>query len=110
MDISGGDGIDHNSGAHSTGGVNGSSSGSSGSSSGGGNNPKSGEGWGTSHVHSGPNTPDGRDIHNYNPGEFGGGGHKPGGNSGNHDGVSGNGQPSGTAMAFRHWQVPVAWQ
>ncbi len=47
-----------------------------------------------------PNTPGGRDIHNYNPGEFGGGGHKPGGNSGNHDGGSGNGQPSGTVMAF----------
>ncbi|EBV5448640.1 colicin [Salmonella enterica subsp. enterica serovar Weltevreden] len=91
--MSGGDGIGHNSGAHSTGGVNGSSSGSGGSSSGGGNNPNSGPGWGTTH------TPNG-DIHNYNPGEFGGGGHKPGGNSGNHDGGSGNGQPSGTVMAF----------
>ncbi|EDA6169342.1 colicin, partial [Salmonella enterica subsp. enterica serovar Typhimurium] len=83
----------HNSGAHSTGGVNGSSSGSGGSSSGGGNNPNSGPGWGTTH------TPNG-DIHNYNPGEFGGGGHKPSGNSGNHNGGSGNGQPSGTVMAF----------
>ncbi len=91
--MSGGDGIGHNSGAHSTGGVNGSSSGSGGSSSGGGNNPNSGPGWGTTH------TPNG-DIHNYNPGEFGGGGHKPGGNSGNHNGGSGNGQPSGTVMAF----------
>ncbi|HFW5273199.1 TPA: colicin-like bacteriocin tRNase domain-containing protein [Salmonella enterica subsp. enterica serovar Bullbay] len=91
--MSGGDGIGHNSGAHSTGGVNGSSSGSGGSSSGGGNNPNSGPGWGTTH------TPNG-DIHNYNPGEFGGGGHKPGGNSGNHDGGSGNGQPSGAVMAF----------
>ncbi|EHI5678579.1 colicin [Salmonella enterica] len=91
--MSGGDGIGHNSGAHSTGGVNGSSSGSGGSSFGGGNNPNSGPGWGTTH------TPNG-DIHNYNPGEFGGGGHKPGGNSGNHDGGSGNGQPSGTVMAF----------
>ncbi|EAQ1372330.1 colicin [Salmonella enterica subsp. enterica serovar Muenchen] len=91
--MSGGDGIGHNSGAHSTGGVNGSSSGSGGSSSGGGNNPNSGPGWGTTH------TPNG-DIHNYNPGEFGGGGHKPSGNSGNHNGGSGNGQPSGTVMAF----------
>ncbi|EDW9126862.1 colicin [Salmonella enterica subsp. enterica serovar Braenderup] len=91
--MSGGDGIGHNSGAHSTGGVNDSSSGSGGSSSGGGNNPNSGPGWGTTH------TPNG-DIHNYNPGEFGGGGHKPGGNSGNHNGGSGNGQPSGTVMAF----------
>lgn len=91
--MSGGDGIGHSSGAHATGGVNGSSSGSGGSSSGGGNNPNSGPGWGTTH------TPNG-DIHNYNPGEFGGGGHKPGGNSGNHDSGSGNGQPSGTVMAF----------
>ncbi|EDK0678971.1 colicin [Salmonella enterica] len=93
--MSGGDGIGHNSGAHSTGGVNGSSSGTGGSSSGGGNNPNSGPGWGTTH------TPDGHDIHNYNPGEFGGSGHKPGGgNSGNHSGGSGNGLPSGAAMAF----------
>ncbi|EBT5359885.1 colicin [Salmonella enterica] len=93
--MSGGDGIGHNSGAHSTGGVNGSSSGTGGSSSGGGNNPNSGPGWGITH------TPDGHDIHNYNPGEFGGSGHKPGGgNSGNHSGGSGNGQPSGAAMAF----------
>ncbi|EBU4840312.1 cloacin, partial [Salmonella enterica] len=92
--MSGGDGIGHNSGAHSTGGVNGSSSGRGGSSSGGGNNPNSGPGWGTTH------TPDGHDIHNYNPGEFGGGGHKPGGNSGNHSGGTGDGQPSGAAMAF----------
>ncbi|EAW1321401.1 colicin [Salmonella enterica subsp. diarizonae] len=93
--MSGGDGIGHNSGAHSTGGVNGSSPGTGGSSSGGGNNPNSGSGWGTTH------TPDGHDIHNYNPGEFGGSGHKPGGgNSGNHSGGSGNGLPSGAAMAF----------
>ncbi|EKK3320065.1 S-type pyocin domain-containing protein [Salmonella enterica] len=93
--MSGGDGIGHNSGAHSTGGVNGSSSGTGGLSSGGGNNPNSGPGWGTTH------TPDGHDIHNYNPGEFGGSGHKPGGgNSGNHSGGSGHGQPSGAAMAF----------
>ncbi|EAR3129309.1 S-type pyocin domain-containing protein [Salmonella enterica] len=94
--MSGGDGIGHNSGAHSTGGVNGSSSGSGGSSSSSGNNPNSGPGWGTTH------TPNG-DIHNYNPGEFGGGGNKPGGhggNSGNHDGSSGNGQPSAAPMAF----------
>lgn len=89
--MSGGDGIGHNSGAHSTGGVNGSSSGT-----GGGNNPNSGPGWGTTH------TPNG-DIHNYNPSEFGGGGNKPGGNggsSGNNDGGSANGQPSRTVMAF----------
>ncbi|EGH7981975.1 colicin [Salmonella enterica] len=92
--MSGGDGIGHNSGAHSTGGVNGSSSGIGGSSSGGGNNPNSGPGWGTTH------TPDGHDIHNYNPGEFGGGGHKPGGNGGNHSGGTGDGQPPGAAMAF----------
>ncbi|EAO6252864.1 colicin [Salmonella enterica] len=89
--MSGGDGIGHNSGAHATGGVNGSSSGT-----GGGNNPNSGPGWGTTH------TPNG-DIHNYNPGEFGGGGNNPGGNggnSGNHDSGAGNGQPSVTPMAF----------
>ncbi|ENL4830272.1 colicin [Salmonella enterica subsp. enterica serovar Teko] len=92
--MSGGDGIGHNSGAHSTGGVNGSSSGRGGSSSGGGNNPNSGPGWGTTH------TPDGHDIHNYNPGEFGGGGHKPGGNGGSYSGGSGHGQTATAAMAF----------
>ncbi|HAK1938988.1 TPA: colicin [Salmonella enterica] len=105
--MSGGDGrgpgntgLGHNGGKPS-GNVNG-TSGNGGSSSGGGNNPNSGPGWGTSHVPGGPNTPGGRDIHNYNPGEFGGG-DKPGGsggNSGNHDGGSGHGQPSAAAMAF----------
>lgn len=68
----------------------------SGRSSGGGNNPNRGPGWGTTR------TPNG-DIYNYNPGEFGHGGNKPGGNggnSGNHRGSSGGGQSSATAMAF----------
>ncbi|MFH7848043.1 colicin-like bacteriocin tRNase domain-containing protein [Klebsiella pneumoniae] len=71
-------------------------SGKGGPSSGGGTDPNSGPGWGTTH------TPNG-DIHNYNPGEFGNGGSKPGGNggnSGNHSGSSGGGQSSATAMAF----------
>ncbi|EHW1683184.1 S-type pyocin domain-containing protein [Salmonella enterica] len=99
--MSGGDGrgpgntgLGHN-GGQPSGNVNG-TSGNGGPSSGGGNNPNSGPGWGTTH------TPNG-DIHNYNPGEFGGGGNKPGGhggNSGNHDGSSGNGQPSAAPMAF----------
>jgi len=65
-------------------------------SSGGGTHPDRGPGWGTTH------TPDG-DIHNYNPGVFGGGGNKPGGiggNSGNHSGGTRHGKPSGMAVAF----------
>lgn len=104
--MSGGDGrgpgntgLGHNGGKPS-GNVNGSSGHGSGSH-GGGNNPNSGPGWGTSHVPGGPNTPGGRDIHNYNPGEFGGGGNKPsgnGGHSGSHGSGSGHGQT--VAMAF----------
>ncbi|MCB3528659.1 colicin-like bacteriocin tRNase domain-containing protein [Klebsiella grimontii] len=90
----GNSGLGHN-GGQSSGNVNG-SAGSGGPSSGGGSDPNSGPGWGTTH------TPNG-DIHNYNPGEFGGGGNQPGGNggnSGNNGGSSGNGQSSVTAMAF----------
>ncbi|ECJ2224818.1 colicin [Salmonella enterica] len=97
--MSGGDGrgpgntgLGHNGGKPS-GNVNGSSGHGSGSH-GGGYNPNSGPGWGTTH------TPDGHDIHNYNPGEFGGGGHKPGGNGGSHSGGSGHGQAATAAMAF----------
>ncbi len=97
--MSGGDGrgpgntgLGHNGGKPS-GNVNGSSGHGSGSH-GGGYNPNSGPGWGTTH------TPDGHDIHNYNPGEFGGGGHKPGGNGGSHSGGSGHGQTATAAMAF----------
>ena len=99
--MSGGDGrgpgnagLGHN-GGQASGNVNG-TSGKGGPSSGGGTDPNSGPGWGTTH------TPNG-DIHNYNPGEFGNGGSKPGGNggnSGNHSGSSGGGQSSATAMAF----------
>ncbi|EFQ5903938.1 hypothetical protein HZX00_005182 [Salmonella enterica] len=97
--MSGGDGrgpgntgLGHNGGKPS-GNVNGSSGHGSGSH-GGGYNPNSGPGWGTTH------TPDGHDIHNYNPGEFGGGGHKPSGNGGSHSGGSGHGQTTTAAMAF----------
>ncbi|WP_343529368.1 colicin-like bacteriocin tRNase domain-containing protein [Yokenella regensburgei] len=89
--MSGSDGIGHNSGAHETGSING-TSGRGGSSSGSGTDPNSGSGWGTTH------TPNG-DIHNYNPGEFGGGNHS-GGNNGSHSGGSGNSSSSGIAMAF----------
>lgn len=70
--------------------------GKSGPSSRGGANPNSGPGWGTTHTPAG-------DIHNYNPGKFGGGGNKPGGNggnSGNHGGGTSHGKPSGMALAF----------
>lgn len=90
----GNSGLGHN-GGQASGNVNG-TSGKGGPSSGGGTDPNSGPGWGTTH------TPNG-DIHNYNPGEFGNGGSKPGGNggnSGNHSGSSGGGQSSATAMAF----------
>ncbi|HBR2228325.1 TPA: cloacin [Klebsiella pneumoniae] len=90
----GNSGLGHN-GGQASGNVNG-TSGKGGPSSGGGTDPNSGPGWGTTH------TPNG-DIHNYNPGEFGNGGDKPGGNggnSGNHSGSSGGGQSSTTAMAF----------
>ena len=90
----GNSGLGHN-GGQASGNVNG-TSGKGGPSSGGGADPNSGPGWGTTH------TPNG-DIHNYNPGEFGNGGSKPGGNggnSGNHSGSSGGGQSSATAMAF----------
>jgi predicted nucleic acid-binding Zn-ribbon protein len=90
----GNSGLGHN-GGQASGNVNG-TSGKGGPSSGGGTDPNSGPGWGTTH------TPNG-DIHNYNPGEFGNGGRKPGGNggnSGNHSGSSGGGQSSATAMAF----------
>ncbi|KDK90362.1 cloacin [Klebsiella pneumoniae CHS 74] len=90
----GNSGLGHN-GGQASGKVNG-TSGKGGPSSGGGTDPNSGPGWGTTH------TPNG-DIHNYNPGEFGNGGRKPGGNggnSGNHSGSSGGGQSSATAMAF----------
>ncbi|EMJ9749024.1 TPA: cloacin [Klebsiella pneumoniae] len=90
----GNSGLGHN-GGQASGNVNG-TSGKGGPSSGGGTDPNSGSGWGTTH------TPNG-DIHNYNPGEFGNGGSKPGGNggnSGNHSGSSGGGQSSATAMAF----------
>lgn len=90
----GNSGLGHN-GGKASGNVNG-TSGKGGPSSGGGTDPNSGPGWGTTH------TPNG-DIHNYNPGEFGNGGSKPGGNggnSGNHSGSSGGGQSSATAMAF----------
>lgn len=106
--MSGGDGrgpgntgLGHNGGKPS-GNVNGSSGHGSGSH-GGGNNPNSGPGWGTSHVPGGPNTPGGRDIHNYNPGEFGGSGNKPsgnGGHSGSHGGGSGHGQTMAMAFGF----------
>lgn len=97
----GNSGLGHNGGQASgnvngTSGKGGPSSGKGGPSSGGGTDPNSGPGWGTTH------TPNG-DIHNYNPGEFGNGGSKPGGNggnSGNHSGSSGGGQSSATAMAF----------
>ncbi len=91
----GNSGLGHNGGQARSGNVNG-TSGKGGPSSGGGTDPNSGPGWGTTH------TPNG-DIHNYNPGEFGNGGSKPGGNggnSGNHSGSSGGGQSSATAMAF----------
>lgn len=84
-----------NNGVQTSGNVKG-TSGKSGLSSAGGTNPNSGAGWGTTH------TPNG-DIHNYNPGEFGNGGNKPGGNggnSGNHSGSSGSGQTSATAVVF----------
>ncbi len=90
----GNSGLGHN-GGQASGNVNG-TSGKGGPSSGGGTDPNSGPGWGTTH------TPNG-DIHNYNPGEFGNGGSKPGGNggnSGNHSGSSGGGQSSAAAMAF----------
>ncbi|HEM7502268.1 colicin-like bacteriocin tRNase domain-containing protein [Klebsiella aerogenes] len=90
----GNSGLGHN-GGQASGNVNG-TSGKGDPSSGGGTDPNSGPGWGTTH------TPNG-DIHNYNPGEFGNGGSKPGGNggnSGNHSGSSGGGQSSATAMAF----------
>ncbi|MBM0176806.1 cloacin [Klebsiella pneumoniae] len=90
----GNSGLGHN-GGQASGNVNG-TSGKGGPSSGGGTDPNSGPGWGTTH------TPNG-DIHNYNPGEFGNGGSKPGGNggnSGNHSGSSGGGQSSATALAF----------
>ncbi len=90
----GNSGLGHN-GGQASGNVNG-TSGKGGPSSGGGTDPNSGPGWGTTH------TPNG-DIHNYNPGEFGNGGSKPGGNggnSGNHSWSSGGGQSSATAMAF----------
>lgn len=90
----GNSGLGHN-GGQASGNVNG-TSGKGGPSSGGGTDPNSGPGWGTTH------TPNG-DIHNYNPGVFGNGGDKPGGNggnSGNHSGSSGGGQSSTTAMAF----------
>ncbi|MCV4615426.1 cloacin, partial [Escherichia coli] len=67
----GNSGLGHN-GGQASGNVNG-TSGKGGPSSGGGTDPNSGPGWGTTH------TPNG-DIHNYNPGEFGNGGSKPGGN------------------------------
>ena len=90
----GNSGLGHNRG-QASGNVNG-TSGKGGPSSGGGKDPNSGPGWGTTHPPNG-------DIHNYNPGEFGNGGSKPGGNggnSGNHSGSSGGGQSSATAMAF----------
>lgn len=97
--MSGGDGkgpgntgLGH-SGGKPSGNVNGGPTGPGGSGNSGGNNPNSGPGWGTTH------TPNG-DIHNYNPGEFGNGGNKPGGNSGNHDGHAGHGSGVQSAMAF----------
>ena len=97
--MSGGDGnspgntgLGHN-GGQPSGNVNGGPTGIGGSGNSGGNNPNSGPGWGTTH------TPNG-DIHNYNPGEFGNGGNKPGGNSGNHDDHAGHGAGVQSAMAF----------
>lgn len=107
--MSGGDGrgpgntgLGHN-GGKSSGNING-SAGQGGHSSGGNSNSNSGAGWGTTHAPGGPNSPGGRDIHNYNPGQFGSGGSVHGGggsgNSGGHSGSSGGDQPSVTAMAF----------
>lgn len=78
----GNSGLGH-SGGKASGDVNG-TSGKGGSSSGRGTDPNSGPGWGTTH------TPNG-DIHNYNPGEFGGGNsgnNRPGGNNGGDHGGS----------------------
>ncbi|CAH5766693.1 colicin [Escherichia coli] len=104
--MSGGDGkgpgntgLGH-SGGKPSGNVNGGPTGLGGSGNSGGNNPNSGPGWGTTH------TPNG-DIHNYNPGEFGNGGNKPGGNSGNHDG-HGSGVQSAMAFGFPALAAPGA--
>ncbi|HAV8996342.1 TPA: colicin [Escherichia coli] len=104
--MSGGDGkgpgntgLGH-SGGKPSGNVNGGPTGLGGSGNSGGNNPNSGPGWGTTH------TPNG-DIHNYNPGEFGNGGNKPGGNSGNHDG-HGAGVQSAMAFGFPALAAPGA--
>ena len=104
--MSGGDGkgpgntgLGH-SGGKPSGNVNSGPTGLGGSGNSGGNNPNSGPGWGTTH------TPNG-DIHNYNPGEFGNGGNKPGGTSGNHDG-HGSGVQSAMAFGFPALAAPGA--
>lgn len=103
--MSGGDGKGHNSGAHSTGGVNGSS---------GKGGPSSGKGGYDGHNLGGHTTNNGNgtstttdnrgSVTHHNGGSSGGGVHWGGGsghgNGGGQGGNTGNGKSSGTALAF----------